>query len=251
MQINPQDHVAPGTKLHTMIGWMLLLIIGPLLVFATIAFTYGLALIGWIIAAVFYVSFVKQAQARLKGSAIEVSAAQFPEIHAIVQDYAQRLGLAESPTTYIIEDNHQNAVALKHGAKSFVILIDDTVFGAAATGNSKALAFIIGHELAHHALGHTGFFRRMIASSYSTLSRLDEFSCDAVAHALVGDAAAAQDALALLLIGPQLYAKVNRAALEQQAAEVAGDKHSKKSERKLSHPLLLRRYHAITNPGVV
>jgi len=251
MQINPQDHVAPGTKLHTLVGWVLLLLIGPLLVLATIVFTYGLALLGWIIAGVFYVSYIKQAQARLKGSAVEVSATQFPEIHAIVTDYAQQLGLTEVPTTYIIEDNHQNAVALKHGGKNFVILIDDIVYGAAATGNSKALSFIIGHELAHHALGHTGFFRRMIASSYATLSRLDEFSCDAVAHALVGDAAAAQDALALLLIGPQLFAKVNRAALEQQAAEVAADKHSKKSERKLSHPLLLRRYHALTNPGAV
>ena len=91
----------------------------------------------------------------------------------------------------------------------------------------------------------------MITKSYATLSRLDEFSCDAVAHALVGDAAAAQDALTLLLIGPQLFAKVNRVALEQQAGEVAADKNSKKSERKLSHPLLLRRYHAITNPTVV
>lgn len=62
---------------------------------------------------------------------------------------------------------------------------------------------------------------------------------------------AAHDALALLLIGPQLFAKVNRAALEQQADEVVRDKHFKKSERKLSHPLLLRRYHAITNPTAV
>lgn len=145
-----------------MIGWLLLLIVGPLLVLAPIAVTYGLALIVWIIGAVFYISLVKQAQARLKGSAVEVSAAQFPEIHAIVQEYARRLGLKEVPLTYVIEDNQQNAAALKHGGKNFVILIDDIVFGTSATGNSKALAFIIGHELAHHALGHTGFFRSPI-----------------------------------------------------------------------------------------
>lgn len=251
MQITPKNHVAPGTKQKEIVGWVLLLTVGPILLLATVALTYGLALIGWIIGGFFYFSRIKQAQARLKGSAVEVSATQFPEIHAIVEDYSRRLGLAEVPTTYIIEDNQLNAAALKHGAKNYVMLIDDTVFGSIATGNNKVLSFIIAHELAHHALGHTKTFRRMIASNYTALSRLDEFSCDAVAHALVGDVDTAHDALALLLIGPQLFGKINRAALDGQAKEVAGDKNAKKSERTLSHPLLLRRYHAITHPSEV
>ena len=80
MQINPQEHVAPGTKLHTIVGWFLLLVLGPLFVIVTIALSYGVALLVWIIAGVFYFSYIKQAQARLKGSAVEVSATQFPEI---------------------------------------------------------------------------------------------------------------------------------------------------------------------------
>jgi Zn-dependent protease with chaperone function len=251
MKIDPKAHIAPGTGLHVVIGWLVLLVVGPLLFLVAVFATYGIALLGLIVAGAFYFTLVKQAQARLKGSAIQVSGTQFPEIHAVVQDYAQRLGLNEVPQTYIIEDNRLNAAALKHGSKQYVILIDDIVYGATATGNDKTLSFIIGHELAHHALGHTGFWRHMIASRYPTLSRLDEFSCDAVAHALVGDANAAHDAIALFLVGPQLYQKVNRTALAQQALELSADKHAKKSERSLSHPLLLRRYNAITNPRAV
>ncbi len=251
MNIDPKAHIAPGTGLHVFIGWLVLLVVGPILFLFAVVATYGIALLALLIAGAFYFTLVKQAQARLKGSAVQVSASQFPEIHAIVQNYAQRLGLKEAPQTYILEDNQQNAMALKHGSKHYVILIDDIVYGATATGNDKTLAFVIGHELAHHALGHTGFWRHMIAARYPTLSRLDEFSCDAVAHALVGDTTAAHDAIALFLVGPQLYQKVNRAALAQQALELAADKHAKKSERALSHPLLLRRYNAITNPRAV
>lgn len=251
MNIDPKQYVAPGTGLHTFVGWLVLLTAGPLLILASILLTYGIALVVWIIAGVAYLSLVKQAQARLKGSALRVSPEQFPEIHAIVQSHAQRLSLKEVPEVYIVEANQQNAAAFKHGGKKFVLLVDDIVFGAAATGNQQVLSWIIGHELAHHALGHTGTLRHWIAARYPTLGRLDEFSCDAVAHALVGNADAAHDALALLLVGPQLFGKVNRAALTRQAQELAQDKHAKKSERTLSHPLLLRRYHAITNPQAI
>ena len=81
-----------------------------------------------------------------------------------------------------------------------------------------------------------------MSSSYKPLARLDEFSCDAVAHALTGDPASSKDALALLLVGPHLFRSVDRAALDQQATQVEGDKYSARAERTLSHPLLLRRY---------
>jgi Zn-dependent protease with chaperone function len=251
MNIDPKAYVAPGTGLHTFIGWLVLLVFAPLLLVVTIVATYGVALVIWIVLGIFYFARVRQAQARLKGSAVQVSESQFPVIHARVQEYATRLGLKEVPRVFVIEDNHQNAAALKHGSKRYVLLIDDIVYGAEVTGNKKTLDFIIAHELAHHALGHTNVWRHLIALRYPTLSRLDEFSCDAVAHALVGDADAAHDALALLLIGPYLYQRVNRAALTAQSEEVSRDKDSKRSERRLSHPLLLRRYHAITNPTAV
>jgi Zn-dependent protease with chaperone function len=240
--IDPNKYVAPGTKLHSFIGWSLLVFFGPILFLVLTAVTYGIFLIGLIIAGLTYFSRVQQMKAKLRGSALQVNEYQFPEIYHATLAMSERLGLPECPEIYIVEDNQQNAFSVKKGSKHFIILIDDMVYGAMATGNPGALNFILGHELAHHALGHTSFFRSMIRSKYSALSRLDELSCDGVAYALVGDLTAARDALALLLVGPQLFKNVNKEALDRQAREVIEDKHTKKAERSLSHPFLLRRY---------
>jgi Zn-dependent protease with chaperone function len=242
---NIKNCVAKGTGYHAFIGWSMLVIGGPLLMALTAIGTMGLALAAWVVLAISYFGRVKRAKAKLRGSALRVSADQFPEIHSAAVTIAESMGVAE-PEIFIVEGNQQNAFALKHGSKGYVILVDDIVFGALATGNVGALHFILAHELAHHALGHTGVLRSIVSMNYKPLSRLDEFSCDAVAHAIVNDSNAALDALTLLLIGPQIFARVNKAALERQAREVAGNSHSKKSEKGMTHPLLLRRYSRIT-----
>lgn len=241
-EIDARQYVAPGTAMHTAIGYTILFIVGPILIGATVVATMGIALLGWLIAGIFYFSRLKKARAALRGSALRVDQTQLPAIHEQTRDLCARLAITEVPEVYVIEDNHQNAFALKHGAKSYVVLIDDIIHGALSTGNEKVLTFILAHELAHHALGHTGWLRRLVSTSYKPLARLDEFSCDAVARALTGEAAAAKDALTLLLIGPHLFRSIDRAALDKQALEVEGDKYSKKAEYTLSHPLLLRRY---------
>jgi Zn-dependent protease with chaperone function len=240
--VDAKQYVAPGTGLHSFIGWSLLIIFGPILFIFLTVITYGIFLIALIIAGLTYFSRVRHMKAKLRGSALQVDEYQFPEIYNSARAMSERLGLSECPEIYIVEDNHQNAFALKKGSKRYIVLVDDIVFGAMATENANALAFVLGHELAHHALGHTSFFRSMIRSKYTPLSRLDELSCDSVAHALVGDKTAARDALALLLVGPQLFKSVNKDALDRQAREVIEDKYTKKVERHLSHPLLLRRY---------
>jgi len=244
--VDAKQYIAPGTGFHTFVGWALLLIFGPLILVALTAVTYGVFLVALIIAGLTYFVRTAKMKAKLRGSALQVNAQQFPEIYRSAQAMSDRLGLAECPEIYIMEDNHQNAFALKHGSKRYIILIDDIIYGATATGNARTLDFILGHELAHHALGHTALFRSFIRSKYLPLSRCDELSCDAVAHALVGDKRIARDALSLLLVGPYLFANINKEALDQQAREVMEDKYTKKVERKLSHPLLVHRYSRIS-----
>lgn len=243
--IDLKSHVAKGTGFHAAIGWLVFIFIGPFVVLATIVVTYGIALLVWLVVAVQRIMRAKKARAQLRGSAVRVDATQFPEIHQAAVGMADRLGLKQCPDIYIIEDNQQNAAALKHGSTQYVILIDDIVFGAMATGNQRIIDFVVAHELAHHALGHTGTLRSRVSQFYRPLSRLDEFSCDAVAAALIDDRAAAQDALVLLLIGPQLFAQVDRTALHEQALEVEADKYTKKAESGQHHPLLLHRYAAL------
>lgn len=246
--INLKQYVAKGTRLHTAVGWLVLVLAAPLIILVTILGTYGIALIFWVIAGLTYRLRFKRAYAQLRGSSLEITPQQFPEIYQTAAELSERMGLKEVPEIFIIEDNTQNAMAMKLASKNFVILLDDIVHGAECTGNKQALSFIIAHELAHHALGHTGTIRRFLSQYHKPLSRLDEFSCDAVAHAMVGDSTAARDALALLLVGPHLFSRVNLEALDRQAADAESDKNSKAAERNLSHPLLLRRYHRLVQP---
>lgn len=236
--LDAKQYVAPGTGLHSFIGWSLLILFGPLIFIALTLASYGVLPIVLIVT---WLTQRKLLKAKLHGSALKVDEYQFPQIYNSARTMSERLGLAECPDIYIVEGNQQNAFAMKKGSKRYVVLIDDIVFGALATGNTGVLDFIIGHELSHHALGHTGHFRSLIRS-YPTLSRLDELSCDAVAHALIGNKESAYEALTLLLVGPQLFQSVNKEALHRQASEAIGDKYAKKAERKLTHPLLLRRY---------
>ena len=49
----------------------------------------------------------------------------------------------------------------------------------------------------------------------------------------------------MLTVGPQLLKYVNREVLLRQAAEVTKDKATRRAERPLTHPLLLRRLHVL------
>lgn len=108
------------------------------------------------------------------------------------------------PAIYVAEGNTINAAAMRIGGRKVIILIDDVVDACLRSGDPQTLAFILGHEMAHHALGHTNLIRASLAKYFKKLSRLDEFSCDAVANQLVGNAQISAKALVTLLSGPQL-----------------------------------------------
>ena len=220
----------------------------PALVLAflfSIAMSYGMALIFLPVGLLIGHLRSARVMARLQGSHLEVGARQFPEIHQCVQTYARRLGLREVPRVFIVEASEMNAFAFRLGSRKVVTLVDDVVWGALSVERPGALQFIIGHELAHHALGHTSLFRLALSRVVKPLSRLDELSADATALQLLGNREAATDGMLMLTIGPQLMPYVDRDALLRQASEVAENKLSKKAEAGLTHPLALRRLAAL------
>lgn len=212
-----------------------------------IAVSSGVLLIMLLIAVVLDYFNRKKAMALIRGSGIEVGPHQFPQLYACAVTYAERLGMPAPPSIFILEGNTINAFAVRVGGRKVVLLNDDIVDACLRSGDPQTLAFILGHELAHHALGHTGLIRSYIARAWKKLARLDEFSCDAVANQLVGDSRISAKALVTLLAGPQLLRFVNFNQLSAQAADVAIDKQSRKAERALTHPLILRRIHRFQN----
>ena len=134
---------------------------------------------------------------------------------------------------------------MKYGKKNVVLLTDDLIHGCLASGRAHALTFVIGHELAHIALNHNGVFRSWMAQHMKKLGRLNEYSADSVATALVNDKTIAFHGLLLLTVGYAMMPYVNPESVVRQAQEVAQNKYSKKAERGLTHPLLLNRLHRI------
>ncbi len=217
-QIDPRDYIEPGTGFQQTIGYILFFFSTILGLIVITVGTFGIALIPILIGLAFYFYRVKVALAQLRGSALKVGPKQFPEIYEYVAELADALDM-DPPDVYIVESEQQNAFATKIGAKKNVVLFDRIVAAAMEMNNPDILRFIIGHELAHHALGHTGLIRSQVSMLYKPLSRSNELSCDAVGAALVGEKAG-RDALTLLLIGSNLLGKVNAAALERQAIAV-------------------------------
>lgn len=236
-QVNPKACIEPGTG-TVLVGAFLLAAIGALI---GILFSYGVLLIVLLFYPLFSWYFHKKATALLHGSGVRVSAAQFPQIHRCVETFKERLGLAQEVDVYIVEANVLNAAAVRYGKKNVILLTDDLIHGCLASGKPQALAFVLGHELAHIALDHNGVFRSWMARHMKKLGRLDEYSADSVALALVSNKDIAFDGLLLLTVGYALLPFVNTASLITQAQEVVLNKYSKKAERNLSHPLLLHR----------
>ncbi len=235
--VEPESFIEPGTGSAVMIGRIFLLIA------FIISLLVPFLLLAWIIGWVVDYFRRKKALAQLRGSAIEISDQQFPQIHACAQTIAMRLGMTETPLIFLVEGNTLNAAAARVAGRQVVILVDDVVDACTRSGDARTLTFILAHELAHHRLGHTKFFRSQIALLFRKLRRLDEFSCDAVANQITGDPAASAKALIVLLAGPQMLPYLNISKLIEQTCDVADDKYSKKAEKTMSHPLLLRRIH--------
>jgi len=226
--------VEPGTG-SALLGSSVLAVLGCVFLVLTI---YGAliavagAVLNWFVR--------RRARVLLRASSLRVGPRQFPEIHACAAAFARRLSLAEAPEIFVVDASEVNGFALRFGRKNVVVLTDEAVAACLEGKSPGALAFVIGHELGHIALGHHRWWRGM-QRHYRKLSRLDELSADHVACELVGTREAAEDGVLLICAGPRLLSFVDRGAAREQAAEVVADRATKRAERVLSHPTTLRR----------
>jgi Zn-dependent protease with chaperone function len=236
-QVLSKQYAAPGTSLHSFIAYGAASIATLIMVI----FTAGVGLLLLAMTPVLEWLFRRRIHARILGSSVRVSPDQLPEIYQSASVIAQRMGLRQLPEVFVLESNSINAVAARIAGRKLVILTDDMVDACLRSGDVNTLNFVLAHELAHHAMGHTGFIRSYLSQVYAPLARVDELSADRLATAVLGQPETAASAIITLVTGPQLLRYVNREALMRQAFEIAKSKVAKRAERPLRHPLLLRR----------
>jgi Zn-dependent protease with chaperone function len=184
-------------------GFILILIFGlPLLPIIGLCLLI-LLLIAWIASL--------SLKAVLFGNSVRVNIYQYPELHKVTLDYCQRLGLVHVPELFICNSNGLvNAFAIRFYSKKYVLLMSSLVDLMLATNNIDALSMIIGHEIGHHAAGHTNFWKNIFLKPASIIpflgaaySRACEYTADRIGFVLADNLKASQIALVALALGSE------------------------------------------------
>jgi Zn-dependent protease with chaperone function/type II secretory pathway pseudopilin PulG len=202
------------------------LVIGLLVWLGLIVGTFGGALIGLAVGFVLYLFAQSALIAHIKGNGIELSEAQFPDLHAQFTACCERLQMKTPPKAYVLNGNGGlNAFATKFLGSQFVVLMSDVV--DAMDKHVDGVRFYIGHELGHLRMKHlSGALLRWPAMWLPLLgaaySRARETTCDRHGLACSGSPEGAARALAALSAGPKRWQNLDMAAYASQAKHASG-----------------------------
>lgn len=167
------------------------------------------------------------AQARLYS--VRITQRNFPEIYAIIDSYAKRLGMKKTPDAYI-----QQANGVLNAFSSFIfrrqyILINTEIFEAAYREHRDldSVAFIIAHEISHIYYGHATlhynvpiWFSMNFPLFGAIASRTREYSCDRLAQLLTDSDGI--DAMLMLLVDRHIYKSVDKIDYLENAVQEGG-----------------------------
>lgn len=145
------------------------------------------------------------------GNAIKINENQFPSIYKTIQKYTQELNLKTAPEVFICNGQGLiNAVAIRFLSRKYAILLSNLVDLMLKRGATAELDLIIGHELAHHALGHTSALKnafllpsRLIPFLFLAYTRGCEYSADRVGFELSNKSKTALRGLLSITLGSE------------------------------------------------
>ena len=118
-------------------------------------------------------------RAGIRGTAVQLSERQYPELYETVEGFARAIGLRRRPDIFLANSNGTlNAFAAQASGHDYIVLANE-LFANLYNGNRNGLRFIIGHELGHIRFHHVALWYQL-AVAYSqripllgpTLSRL-------------------------------------------------------------------------------
>jgi Zn-dependent protease with chaperone function len=170
-------------------------------------------------------------KANMMGHSVRVSQDQYPEIFEIVDLHCRALGLAAPPAVFVVSsDGEVNAFARRVLKDKYVLLLSELIDVMLAHGSTKELSSIIGHELGHHAAGHTAWWKETLVMPAMCIPflggaylRACELTADRIGLHLCGDKDAACRGLTALACGSKVLSpRTNVQAFKDQERAMPG-----------------------------
>jgi len=212
----------PGERTRFRLSLALAILVWLVLIVGTlgIALIYVLMFfIGYLFAQSAFISW-------LRGSAVRISPEQFPDLHARLQQCAQRLAMAEVPDAYLLHaDGLFNALATRFLGRDYIVLFSSVV--DALQDEPDAIDFYLGHELGHIRRKHLVWGPVLTIVAWlpllgAALHRAYEYTCDRHGLAASPSPEAAMQGMAALAAGHSRRTALNLAAFQAQRSEVTG-----------------------------
>jgi Zn-dependent protease with chaperone function/type II secretory pathway pseudopilin PulG len=202
------------------------LVLGVLVWLGLIVGTFGTALIVLALGFILYLFVQSTLIAHIKGNGVELTEAQFPDLHGQFVACCDQLQMKKMPQAYILNGNGGlNAFATKFLGTQYVVLLS-TVVDAMAK-HADGVRFYIGHELGHLRMKHlSGHLLRwpvlwlpLLGAAYS---RARESTCDRHGVACSGSPEGAARSLAALSAGAERWRDLDINAYLKQARHSSG-----------------------------
>ncbi|MFZ5523663.1 MAG: M48 family metalloprotease [Pseudomonadota bacterium] len=202
------------------------LILGLLVWLGLIVGTFGVALIVLALGFVLYLFAQSALIAHIKGNGVELSEAQFPDLHSQYAACCDRLQMKTRPQAYILNGNGGlNAFATKFLGTQYVVLMSDVV--DAMKKHADGVRFYIGHELGHLRMKHLSkhllrwpvLWLPLLGAAYA---RAQESTCDRHGLACSSSPEGAARALSALSAGAERWENLDVAAYIRQTVHASG-----------------------------
>lgn len=155
----------------------------------------------------------------IKANSVKLSKTQFPEVYAVVEDFANRLELKNIPNIYLLESGGiLNAFATRLMRQNYVVIYSE-LLEEFYDGDKSIVEFVIAHELGHIKRNHIGKEMFLMFSFYipflsNAYYRACEYTCDNVGCALSPQGA--PKGILAIASGRSLYKKMNPQAFDEQ-----------------------------------